>query len=345
MQRERIVALLVLAVLAVTLLATVLFPGALADRTEPQPDGDLYVEEIAISAENVSGERLDFATDVRLAHRDGVSENVTVELRAVRLDSGLIEASETTQVGTVESDGELSATGMLQVERGGDYRIEALVFQNGVRETTGSKTVRGTEALTPGYPDSPVEFHQFARDDLPVIDYRIAESDGESATLDVRTYLTNSGETTAEDLTLVLKTRQVESGIVASEQEVDVGSIGPSRTARPGAELTVPTEYNYYLDATLWKDGVIVDTARTGATLDPTETVQANETERDVELEIGEFESRDRQPADGADGESFDDGAETGATDDSGAGFGVGIAVVALVAGMLYARTRTGGDQ
>jgi PGF-CTERM protein len=342
------VAVMVLAVLVTSLLAAVLIPGALADRTEPRPDGDLRMEEIVISAENVSGERLDFATDVRLTHRDGVSENVTIELRAVRLDSGLVEASETTEVGTVDDDGELSATGMLQVERGGDYRIEALVFQNGVRETTGSKTVQGTGALTPGYPDSPVEFHQFTRYDLPVIDYRIAQSDGESATLDVRTYLTNSGETRADDLSLVVKSRQVESGIVASEQEVDVESIGPSQTARPGSELTVPTDYNYYLEATLWKDGVIVDTARTGATLDPTETVQANETERDVELEIGEFESRDRR-ADDTGEESFDDGADTGGdtdgTDDGGAGFGVGIAVVALVAGMLYARVRTGGNQ
>jgi hypothetical protein len=330
MQREWLVAGALVVVVVAAVLAVVLFPGALADRTEPQPDADLQVEEIYISADNVGGERLDLATDVRLAHTDGVSENVTVGLRAIGLDSGLVEDSATVGVGTVEADRELSADERLRVERGGSYRVEAVVYRNGVREATGSKTVEGTEALTPGYPDNPVEFHRFARFDLPEIDYQIAETDGDSATLDVTTYLTNSGETTAEDLTLLVKARQVESGIVASEQEVDLASVGPSQTAQPGVELTVPSQYNYYLDAILWKNDVIVETTRAGASLDPTERVPANESERDVALEIGDFESDD-PPRDDND----DTAGDPGTADGDGAGLGVGIAVLAVLAGIV----------
>lgn len=338
-----------LVVVVATLLAAVLVPDALADRTEPQPDAEIRVEEIAISADNVGGERLDFVTDVRLAHIDGVSENVTVELRAVRLDSGLVEANERVAVGAVEDTREVSASEHLQVERGGDYRIEVIVFRNGVRETVERETVRGTEALTPGYPDSPVGFHRFAKHDLPVIEYQIAESTADSATLDVETYLTNGGEAAAEDLTVVLKARQVDSNIVAAEQVVAVDAIGPSQTARPGAELTVPADYNYYLDAILLNDGVVVDTARTGASLDPTERVPANETERDVELDVGDFDSQNTGQDDGFDDESDaadDDGEAAEEGDDSGAGFGVAVAVLAILAGVvLQARMRTGGDQ
>lgn len=347
MKREWILGVTLLGVVLVALLAAVLFPGALADRSEPQPDGEVRLEEISISAAEVGGERLTLGTDVRLEHTGGVSENVSVELRAVGLDSALVETSKTIDVGTVEKASEVSAAGTLRVERGGSYRIEAIVYRDGIRETTGSKTVRGTEALTPGYPDNPVEFHRFARHDFPAIDYEIAASDNDSATLDVGTYVTNGGEVPTDDLTLVLKARQVESGIIASERQIDVDSISASQTARPGSELTVPSGYNYYLDAILFDDGVVVDTARSGASLDPTERVQADETEREVELEVGDFDSDDRP--DRNDRESADgggDGADAEASDGSGPGFGLAVGILAVVVGLgLRARGQTGGKQ
>lgn len=344
MRREQLVAGALLAVAVATLLTAAVFPGALADRTEPTPDGNIQMEGIAISATDVGGERLGLTTDVRLAHSEGVSENVSVELRAIDTSSGLVEATEVVSVGGVDERGELSATATLRVERGGDYEIEAVVFQDGVRETTGSKRVSGTDALTPGYPENPVEFHRFANHDLPTIEYQIAESSGNRTTLDVGTYVTNGGETTADELTLVLQARQVESGIVAAEREIDVASVGPSQTARPESELTVPTEYNYYLDGVLYRDGVIVDTARAGATLNPTEVVPANETEQDVELDVGEFDpdsedSRADEEPD-AEGDSGD-----GSSDGAGPGFGLGIALVALVVGIGLRTRLHGGSQ
>lgn len=346
MKREWVFGGAVLGVVLATVLAAVLLPGALADRSEPQPDGEVRMEEISISAAEVGGERLTLATDVRLEHTEGISENVTVELRAVGLDSELIETSKTIDVGTVDETSEVSAAGTLRVERGGSYRIEAIVYRDGVRTTTGSKTVRGTEALTPGYPDSPVEFHRFARHDFPAIDYEITDSDDDSATLDVDTYVTNGGEASTDDLTLVLKARQVDSGIVASEREIDVASIGSSQTARPGSELTVPSGYNYYLDAILFDDGVVLDTARSGASLDPTERVQANETERDVELEVGDFDSDDqpdRDDRESADGDGEDADGEV--SDGAGPGFGIAVVILAVVGLGLRARGHTGGKQ
>jgi PGF-CTERM protein len=340
MQRERILVGVAVALIVVSLLAAILVPGALADRTEEEPDGRVAVEEIAIGADNVGGERLDLVTDVRLEHWGGPSDNITVELRAVGLDSGLIATSETLQVGGVDDDRELAVQKPLTVQRGGDYRVEAIVYQNGVRVTTGSKAVRGTGALTPGYPDSPVEFHRFARHDLPAVEYSIQESTNESATLGVETYLTNSGNLTADNLQLVVKARQVDSGIVASEQEVSVDAVGPSQTARPQTELTVPAQYNYYLDAILWKDGVVVDTARAGANLDPSEEVSEDVEERDVELEVGDFDESQDDPSDRGDTPTP---IESG--DGSGPGFGIVAALVALLVGTLIARYRDGGTQ
>lgn len=345
MRREKLLAGALLAVAAATVVAAAVFPGALADRTEPAPDGDIEMEEIAISATDVGGERLGLATDVRLAHSEGVSENVTVELRAIDTSSGLIEATQVVSVGGVTERGELSATATLRVERGGDYDVEAIVFQNGIRETIGSKRVDGTEALTPGYPENPVEFHRFTNDGFPTIEYQIGETVGNETTLEVSTYVTNGGETTADKLTLVLQARQVDSGIVAAKQEVDVASIGPSQTARPEADLTVPTQYNYYLDGVLYRNGVIVDTARAGATLDPTDVVPDNQSEQEQnDFDVGDFESDDETGDDGAAPTGDPDGGD-GSADDGGPGFGLAVALLALVLSIGLRAKFHGGTQ
>lgn len=342
MEREWMVAGALVALVVGSLVAAIAVPGALADRTEDTPDGDVDIEELSISADQVGGERLDLVTDARLEHWGGDSENVTVEFRAVGMNSGLVEARETVEVGTVTEERELSVTQALRVQRGGDYRINVIVYRDGQRTATGGKSVRGTGALTPGYPDSPVQFHRFTRHDLPVVEYSIQDSTDDRATLSVETYLTNSGSVDADDLRVVVKARQVESGIVATEQEVDIDAVGPSETARPQAELTVPSQYNYYLDAILWKDGVIVDTARAGASLDPTERVPANVSERDVELQIGDFEPGADSP-DPPDRE--EEGTPTPTADGGGPGFGVIGALVALVAALVVTRYRNGGNR
>lgn len=339
MRRERIVAGTLVAVVVATLLAALAVPGVLTDRTENEPEAEIAVEEISIGADDVGGERLTLSTDVRLDHSGGSSENVSVELRAVETDSGLTAARQTVDVGEVLEDRELAVRASLGVQRGVDYRIDVVVYQSGNRVSTGSKSIRGTGALTPGYPDSPVQFHRFVRYDLPVIEYSIRDADDESATLAVITYLTNSGELDAENLRLVVKARQVQSGIVATQRDVSVDSVGPSQTVRPTTELEVPAQYNYYLDAILWKDGVIVDTARAGASLDPTEQVPANASERDVELEVGDFESG--TPA----GEGDPTPTPT-ASDGDGPGLGVGGTLLALIAAtLLLARQKNGGTQ
>lgn len=326
--------LLVVIVIAVSLFALV--PDAIADRTgtDPEPDGTLQIEEIAISTSRVGGETLELSTDARLEHTGGVTENASVEFRAVGLDTGLVVDSRRVSLEPIRDDRELSTTEALTVDRGGDYRIEAIVYQNDQRVGLGQKEVRGTSALTPEYADSPVTFYRFVQHDLPVIEYTIADAGANRSTLSVSTHLTNAGASTAENLELVVTARQVDSGIVADEQSVQVDGIGAGETVTPEATVTVPDQYNYYLDAVLWADGTLLETARSGASLDPTETVPVNETERTLQLDVGEFERGDAPLEPTQTPQSADDG--------DGPGFGVLTALGALVAGLLVlARNRS----
>ena len=334
MNRETILAGGIAAVVVASLFAAALVPGAVAQsREEVVRPGPVEIAEMNVAPGPTSGATATLSVETRLTHWGNPTDNVTLLLRAVDLQSGLVETTRTVEVETLRDEGEVAVPANLTVARDGGYRLEAVVYQDERRIDDGSKAVRGVGSLTPEYADTSVEFHRFGQD-MPAIEYAIADAADNRTALDVSAYLTNRGDNPAGDLRLVVTARQAESNIVADRTAVDVGDIEPGRTASPSASLTVPDGYNYYLDAVLWKDGVVVGTARSAANLDPTETLSVDETTREVGLEVSDFENGDGNPA---------PTEEPSRAADSGGqpGFGVAVAVLALLGAIVLSRRQT----
>lgn len=343
MRRVLVLAGVLLAVVAASAGLALAAPGVFAERADTQQNGTVEVSELSVGAGTVTGETVELQTDARLANRGGVSENVTVEFRAVGTESGLVDARQTIAVGNITGSKEVRVVTNLTVERGTDYRLETVLYRDGQRRGTRSKTVSGTGSLTPGYADTGVEFYRFTNPDLPVIEYAIEDVQSNRTTMGVWTHLTNTGVEPSESLRVVLKARQVDSNIVADQTEVSIDSIDPGKTTVPRATLTVPSSYNYYLDAVIYQDDVVVGTARSGASLDPTETVDVNTTTRETGLEVSDFDSETPDPDPGSDaGGAGDDGDRVETTEGTaGPGFGVVAALAALATGLLAVRWRS----
>ena len=321
-------------VAVVALLATVaiaaLVPGFVSD---PAPERDapparLDVSETTLAVGEVTGETATLDVTAYLAHRGGPADNVTVVVRATDADSGLVADTAKTDLGSVEGETEHEAPVSVTVPREGGYEISALLYVDGQRVDAARASVSGVSALTPPYAETNVVFHRFAAQ--PAVEYTIQSSDGETTTLDVTSYLTNGGDTPESGLRLVVTARQSDSNVVAARTETTVGGIEPGRTATPSVELSVPENYNYYLDVTLWRDGVILDSTRSVANLDPEETLSANETRREVAFEASDFET-------GGDGADRPD-RDSPTAGEGQPGFGPVVAVVALLGSLFAAR-------
>jgi PGF-CTERM protein len=330
MSRDRKLAAGAAGLVAVALLVAAVVPGVLADPTDDGPTrpGPVRIAETTIAPGTVSGETTVLRVQTRLDHRGNPTENVSVRFRATDAESGFVAATETVAVGTLSEDGETPVETNLTVEREGGYRIEATVFRDDERIGTGGKTVSGLEALTPEYARTSVGFSQ--SEALPAVSFSVASAEGDRATLDLSATLTNRGDAPSEDLRVTVVLRQADSNIVAARSEATVGTIRPGRTETVDTQVTVPAEYNYYIDAVLWKDGVVVDTARSAANLDPTERISVNETEREVELRVEDFSDDDERPRPEA--------TEAPTVSTSAPGFGPAVAVVALLSLALVAR-------
>lgn len=335
MNRETALAASAAGVVAVALLVAAVVPGVLADPTDdgPLPPGRVTIaDDLALAPSDVNGQTATLHVETRLQHYGNAANNVSVRFRAVDAESGLVEATNVVDVGNLTTDGERTVETDLTVRREGGYRIETVVFRDTERVDSGTTSVSGLEALTPAYAQTTVGFTQ--SDVLPPVSVSVANAANNRTTLSLGASLTNQGDDPSENLQVTLLLRQADSNLVAGRQTVDVGTIRPGRTATAETELTVPSNYNYYVDAVLWKDGVMVDTARSVANLDPQRRIQVNESVEDVEFRVEDFESESGGSSGSADG-GMTPAAETAS---SSPGFGVGTAVVALLASVLLVR-------
>ncbi|SFK72129.1 hypothetical protein SAMN04487950_0765 [Halogranum rubrum] len=329
MNRETALTATAVGVVVVALLVAAVVPGVLADPTDdgPLPPGRVTLaDDLALAPSDVDGQTATLHVETRLRHYGNPADNVTVRFRAVDTESGLVETTETVDVGNLTRDGERVVETNLTVRREGGYRIETVVFRDTERVDSGTTTVQGLDALTPAYAQTSVGFSD--SDVLPAVSVSVADASNDRTALSLGASLTNRGDDPSENLQVTLLLRQAESNIVAGRQTVDVGTIRPGRTATAETELTVPSNYNYYVDAILWKDGVMVDTARSVANLDPQRRIQVNESVEDVEFRVEDFES-----GSGSDGSDSGDRGESTRTTSEGTspGFGVVTAVLAVV--------------
>ena len=323
-------------VLVVVVVAAGALPGAVTDPTERvRAPGPVDIEELAVKPGAVSGGTAELDLKAQVSHHGNPTQNVSVRFRAIDADSGLLATEQRASLGELTEDGWHAANATLRVERSGGYVLEATLFRDGRPVDTTRREVSGMEALTPEYARTGVSFTE--QGTVPTVLVSVESVADNRTTLRIETSLTNRGDEPSDDLRTVVVVRQAESNVVAGSAETDVGQIREGRTERTTATVTVPSDYNYYVDVSLYRDGVLLDSTRSVANLDPTRVVRANETRADVEFDTGDFTRPDTVT------ERMDGGRETETTvSGSGPGFGVGLALVALLAiALLTARRQT----
>lgn len=335
MNREQALLVLAGALLAVAVVGFAVLPGVMASPAvdEEPPPGRIDVVDQVVTPGDVNGETAELGLLTDLEHRRGPVENVSVRFRAIDAESGLLEDETVVEVGTVDADGEFSVNGSLEVPREGDYRLETTVYAGNDRVARTTTEVRGVRALTPAYADRNVAFTDGQV--WPTIAVAVESAGEDETTLRITASVTNEGNTVSEDLRLGVMLRQADSNVVADEAEATVESVRPGRTDTVSVTVTVPSEYNYYVDAALWHDGVLIDETQSVANLDPQRTISANETQEDVEFEVDDFaeETATEAPVEEAERRETVREEET-------PGFGVVVALAALAAAALVARRR-----
>lgn len=328
----------VVGVVFVGVVVAAVVPGTFDEDDRPS-SVDVRLQEVDVEAGELTGATAEIVSVARIRSRTTVDDNVSVVVRAQSTRTGLLEDESTRELDRLEGGRETEVRVPVTVPRRGGYELDVVVYVEGERESERTVRVSGVEALKPEHMDSDVGFHEFFV--LPPVEFSVASA-GDTLDLDVTSYLSNEGDT-SESVEVVVRARQAESNIVADTART-TASVPPTRTEAVELSLSVPDGYNYYLDAEIWSDGNVVETHRTVANFDPTRRIDANVTERDVELQVEEFAEDEETRRIREEREELQQQMDQASGEPDQPGFGAAAALIALLALAFVAR-RKGGER
>ena len=267
-----------IALLCVILLVSLATCGCLRDFEESR----LVITDIDISAERVTSTSV-LLNVTTYIENNGNDESGEAELLLKAFDSasGLLVGESTTPAGSINKDRTVSVSQLIDVEREGGYRIDVVLFEDEKRLRQRSVQIYGIGDLTPNINDIGIRIQE--------MDFLVENVTDSRVAIGVDIYLTNEGDFTSEDLPMLVKAREVDAGLLADKVWITTGNIEKEKTIINSCNISVPDNYNYIVEALIWRNDTIVERGEGVVQLNPKRTIPKDEEIVSSDIRVRDF--------------------------------------------------------
>ncbi len=252
--------------------------GCLEDFEESR----LRIGDVDISPERVTSTEVVLNVTTYIEnYGDGGSGDVKLLLKAFDSASGLLVAQTTTSAGSIDKDKTLPVSQLINVEREGGYRIDVVLFEDEKRLRLRTVQVYGIGDLDPNVYDIGLKIQE--------MDFLVKNVTGSRVVIGVDIYLTNEGDSTSEDLSMLIKAREADAGLLADKVWISTGNIKRETTIIRSCDISVPDDYNYIIEVLIWKNDTIVERGEGVVQLNPTRTIPKDEEIVSSDIRVRDF--------------------------------------------------------
>ncbi len=267
-----------IALLCTILIISLMTCGCLRDFEESR----LTIAETDISPERITSTDVLLNVTTYVENRgDGESGDAKLILKAFDSASGLLVGVTTTSAGSIDKDKTLPVSQLISVGREGGYRIDVVLFEDDRRLRRQSMQISGIGDLTPNIHDIGIKIQE--------MDFLVENVTDSRVVIGVDLYLTNEGDSTSEDLSMLVKAREVDAGLLADKIWITTGSIEKETTIIRSCEIAVPDGYNYIVEALIWKNDTIVERGEGVVQLNPKRTIPKDEEIVSDKIRVDDF--------------------------------------------------------
>ena len=267
-----------IALLCTILIISLMTCGCLQDFEESR----LTIAETDISPERVTSTDVLLNVTTYVENRgDGESGDAKLILKAFDSASGLLIGETTTSAGSIDEGKTIPVLQQISVEREGGYRIDVVLFEDDKRLRRQSLQISGIGDLTPNIHDIGIKVQE--------MDFLVENVTDSRVVIGVDLYLTNEGDSTSEDLPMLVKAREVDAGLLADKIWITTGSIKKETTIIRSCDIAVPDGYNYIVEALIWKNDTIVERGEGVVQLNPTRTIPKDEEIISDKIRVDDF--------------------------------------------------------
>jgi len=238
----------------------------------------IEVAPVAVTAGDVT---LNVSVSVERTSGSGAGRP-TLIVRAIDTGTGLRVNESSGEIALVGGGGAIIASSDIVLPRRGSYRLEAQVFEDGKRRASGELTVSSLERLPPDDARTTATMV-----DMDFIVRSVAQG---RATIMAEVSFTNEGSEPSLPLSIEVKAREFDAGLLGDRQWTTLDPVRPGATVVRNVTLSVPDQYNYEVEAVLWRGDVIVERGSRPLLLVPNATKESGGTEFTTRtIRTGEF--------------------------------------------------------
>jgi len=260
-----------------------------------EEESSYNIRSMDISADRVGTAFVDLNVTTYIEkYNGGPEKNASLLLKAYSRESGLLEAKKEVKLGTLKKGETKSVNEVMSLPKNGGYSLRAVLFEESVQKSNGEIEIYNLNALPADVQDIGLEISE--------MDFRVREVNSGRVLVESDIYLTNEGRENSQDLRMLVKTREMDAGLLADKIWTQTGEIKPESTVIRSVNLTIPDQYNYIVEVLIWNNDTIVKRGEGYIQLNPTVEIRDKNTTETRKIQTSEFgvsETMEEAPEEG----------------------------------------------
>ncbi len=310
---------------SVLLLLIILFSAASGGcLREYDEETRLVITDIEMSADSVKSTYAWFNVTTYIENLGTDSDgNSTVMLKVFNRQTGLLELKQEKDIGLVSEDETKMINQTIRLPKKGAYRINAIIVDEGEISHERQIILSGIENLQTDMQETGIR--------IEGIDFIAQEVTSAGVVVQNDIYLKNEGAETTRNYRILVKAREMDARLIADKKWTSTGEIEPEETMIRTVNLTVPDNYNYVVEISIWDDNVIIMTGEDYVQLNPEKTIDRDQQVQTKDVDTADFVVEEDY--------SWEEAEEEYAAEES-PGFNIPLILVAFIAALYIARRR-----
>jgi hypothetical protein len=240
------------------------------------------IRNMDISADHIGTAFVDLNVTTHLEKLGGDPKgNTSLVLRAYSRESGLLKAQKETKIGTLKKGNTESVIQTLSLPKSGGYKLRTFVLEDRIQKGNGEIEIYNLDTLPADVQDIGIE--------IPEMDFRVKGVEGTKVLVESDIYLANEGREMSPGFNMLVKAREMDSGLLADKVWIQTGEIKPENTVIRTVSLTIPDQYNYVVEVLVWNNDTIVKRGEGYIKLNPRVEIKNKSNTESRKIQTSEF--------------------------------------------------------
>lgn len=237
----------IILILSVILL-TLLTGGCIRSFEE---ESRLHISDIAVTPEKIRSSFVDLSVISSIENRGEQSaDNVSLILKAYNTKTGFLESEIEKDIESIDKGSSMDSSISITLPKRDGYDLRIVLFENDVEIAASSLQIRNLDSLPPDVSETGIEIQE--------MDFLVRDVEEGKVKIQTDIYLTNEGLDAGADYRMLVKAREMDTGLLADKVWTSTSSFAPDATVIRSVNLTVPDNYNYAVEVMLWDGDTIV---------------------------------------------------------------------------------------